>query len=248
MIVNYTKKGWQIITQRAHGLIAAEICSHWQLHASFEGRWLETIIAVAEHDDAYNEFDDDDVLNDQGGPMNFNMRPFKKNFCDTLISMALSKSKYIALLITHHIQFLYSGKSGAATNYCKALKKWQLEWRKDLKLSKEDVESRYRLLQWCDALSLIICQNHQPPEQRKLDISIGPNGKLYKLIQVENGVLSVYPWPFAKPQFSLLIESRFIETLYFNNVSSFHKQLRAAAVQNTRITFSNKYGASDPVT
>lgn len=247
MIVNYTKKGWQIITQRAHGLIAAEICSHWQPHASFKDRWFETIIAVAEHDDAYNEFDDDDVLNDQGGPMNFTMRSFKKNFCDTLLSMALSKSKYIALLITHHIQFLYNGKSGAATNYCKALEKWQLEWSKDLKLSKEDVECRYRLLQWCDALSLIICQNHQPPEQRKLDISIGPDGKPYKLIQMENGILCVSPWPFAKSTFSIQIESRFIETLVFDDIASFHKQLRSAPVQHTQVTFSNEHGAASPI-
>ncbi|WP_442591393.1 DUF3891 family protein [Pedobacter sp. AW31-3R] len=69
MIVNYTESGWQIITQRSHGLLAAQICAHWCKDNQPE-RWVDTLTATAEHDDVYNEFENDDLLNDNGGPVN----------------------------------------------------------------------------------------------------------------------------------------------------------------------------------
>ncbi len=53
MIVNYIKEGWQVTTQRSHGLLAAQLCYYWK-KADRPERWLETIIATAEHDDATN--------------------------------------------------------------------------------------------------------------------------------------------------------------------------------------------------
>lgn len=43
MIVNYTAEGWEIITQRAHGLLAAQIADHWQHHIRTD-RWVETFV------------------------------------------------------------------------------------------------------------------------------------------------------------------------------------------------------------
>jgi hypothetical protein len=53
MIVNYIEPGWQIITQRSHGLLAAQICAQWK-NNNQPKRWVETLIATAEHDDVYN--------------------------------------------------------------------------------------------------------------------------------------------------------------------------------------------------
>src|SRR5688572_3906673 len=107
MIVNYTEKGWEIITQRAHGLLAGKFC--FQLSAQFRTKfWLETIAATIGHDDAFNELEEDDILlNEQGGPINYKMRDFEEAKCDKLMNMALTKSRYIALLTSRHIQFLY---------------------------------------------------------------------------------------------------------------------------------------------
>jgi len=235
MIVNYTKDGWQIITQRCHGLMAAEICSQWE--PIFEDRWLETIIAVAEHDDAYNEFTDVDVLNEQGGPLNFNMRPFVKDFCDSLLNMALSKSTYIAILISYHIQFLYGEKSEAAMKYCNALKSLQRRWRSELKIPEQEIKERYRLLQWCDALSLIICQKQIPPEGRRLEISVGPQNTLHEFFEEEEGALAIDPWPFVKDRFSIRMEWRNLESLVFKDVETFHELLRKAPLNVSTIHF-----------
>ena len=70
MIVNYTEQGWEIITQRAHGLLAAQVAMDWRKKDRPE-RWTETVIAIAEHDDASIELEADDLLTPQGGPVNF---------------------------------------------------------------------------------------------------------------------------------------------------------------------------------
>jgi len=106
MIVNYTESGWQIITQRSHGLLAAQICAHWKKDKQ-PSRWIETLIATAEHDDVYNEFENDNLLNDQGGPINFKNTDFELSYGKRLMAMAETKSAYIALLISRHIQFVH---------------------------------------------------------------------------------------------------------------------------------------------
>lgn len=234
MIVNYTKHGWEIITQRNHGLIASVLCAHWV--PPFKDRWLETIIAVAEHDDAYNEFMNGDVLNEQGGPLNFNMRPFFHDFCESLLLMALSKSRYIALLVSYHIQFLYADKSKEAHRYCETLKPLQAAWLKEMGMSVEEGIKRYKLLQWCDALSLILCQQIIPPAGRRVDISIGPDHKNYELFEDSEG-LCVAPWPFKEKRFSFDMEYRLLENLTFKDDLSFHQQLRQASTRTRTFIF-----------
>ncbi len=121
MIVNYTEEGWLIISQRSHGLLAAQICAYWNKDNQ-PIRWIETLIATAEHDDANNELEKSGLLEENGGPKNFKMIPFEKEYCDGLLNRAVTKGRYIALLISRHIQFLY-GKDPAAKPYCSALQK-----------------------------------------------------------------------------------------------------------------------------
>ena len=51
MIANYTENGWQVVTQRAHGILAAQFAYHWK-KSERPDRWVETLLAIAEHDDA----------------------------------------------------------------------------------------------------------------------------------------------------------------------------------------------------
>lgn len=236
MIVNYVQSGWEVITQRNHALIAASIAAQWKFDKT-PHRWLETIIAVAEHDDAFNEFLNDDVLNDNGGPINFNMRPFQKDFCDNLLFNALSKSRYIGLLVSYHIQFLYDKRSKEAHRYCEELKTLQQTWLKELDLTQGDAQKRYALLQWCDALSLIICQRQVPPEGRKMEIGEGPDGKRYAFHETVQQQLTVSPWPFASDHFSVTLESRTMERLLFENAASFHHAFKRATVVSQHIQF-----------
>jgi len=73
MIVNYSAEGWEIITQRAHGLLSAQIAMQWRKKDRPE-RWTETVLAIADHDDAQIELEANDLLTPLGGPVNYKMK------------------------------------------------------------------------------------------------------------------------------------------------------------------------------
>lgn len=221
MIVNYTEAGWQVITQRAHGLLAAQICAHWQARERPE-RWVETLIATAEHDDAYHEFDQDDLLNANGGPVNYKMTTFNKAQCDRQLQLAVTKSSWIRLLLGRHIQFVH-GKAPKAQTYMKALKKQEKAWMTDLSVSEKELSEAYELLEFCDALSLLICQGLVQPEQRKIEISKGPDQTAYQLFAQKEGQLVITPWPFEPVTFQISYESRTLNRLTFEDVEEFKK-------------------------
>jgi hypothetical protein len=228
MIVNYTDKGWQIITQRSHGLLAAQICAHWQKGKQPQ-RWVETLIATAEHDDVYNEFDNDDLLTETGGPKNFAMTSFQREYAEKLIDMALTKGRYIGLLVSRHLNFLH-GHDPEGKLYCAELKKKESLWLKEAGATKEEINASYSLLEFCDAFSLLICQGMVQPEQRKIEISNGPDGVAYELCSDKDGGLLVESWPFELEAFKVNYESRLVDQLVFENVEAFRIAIKDCPV------------------
>lgn len=227
MIVNYTETGWQIITQRSHGLLAAQICAHWKKNNQ-PGRWVDTLIATAEHDDIYNEFENDDLLNDHGGPVNFKHTAFKLEYAQRLIGMAETKSAFIALLISRHVRFVH-GDDPKAGKFISALKKREGIWMKASCSTEDEVNRGYELLEFCDAFSLLICQGLIQPEHRKIEISSGPDGQAYEMYASDKGII-VSPWPFEISSFLLTWESRTLTQLSFKNVSEFRSRVKKSKV------------------
>jgi len=240
MIVNYTEAGWQIITQRAHGLIAAQICARWK-NSNQPARWLETLIATAEHDDVYNEFEDDQLLNENGGPVDFKMTGFRAHMCKRQLEMALTKSRYIALLTARHIHFVH-GKDNAAKEFCRELQKQERKWLKESGATLEDIDASYELLEFCDAFSLLICQGLIQPEQRKMEISNGPDQKSYGFFMSEDGALVVEDWPFEPDAFTIVYESRTIAQLTFESIAEFKKAVDLAKVHNHELVIRKNNG------
>lgn len=236
MIVNYTEQGWSIILQRSHGLLAAQICGHWRKNMQPK-RWVETLIAVAEHDDADNELSYADLIHKNGGPKNFKMDDFDIGRCERLIELALGKGRFIGLLISRHIQFLY-GNMPAGKKYCKTLKKRETGWLKEADVSSEEIAASYELLEFCDAFSLLICQNLIPPENRKMEISTGPDGTKYELARSENGNIVVDPWPFEYDEFQVNYETRLVEQLSFKSSKEFQSALAKTPVEQNIVTIS----------
>lgn len=227
MIVNYTESGWQIITQRSHGLLAAQICAHWKKDSQPQ-RWVDTLIATAEHDDVYNEFENDDLLNEQGGPVNFKQIEFNLEYAQRLIGMAETKSTYIALLISRHIQFVH-GNDPKAKTFISGLKKRENVWMKASCSNISEVDRGYELLEFCDAFSLLICQKLVQPEHRKIEISKGPDGKAYEM-WADADVVIVSPWPFEISSILLSWESRTLSQLSFKSVSEFKTAIEKSQV------------------
>jgi hypothetical protein len=232
MIVNYTIKGWEIITQRAHGLLAAQVAMHWAKNERPK-RWTETILAIAEHDDARTELESHELLTPQGGPLNFDMQLFDPEHCRLMFNISLSKSRYIALLTSMHMVFLFEKE--ADTNplvkpFLKEQEKLQKQWLKELKIEAAEAQRIYTLLEWCDAFSLLLCGHEIQPEERSIEISQGPDQKPYHLLSKGNR-LTVDPWPFEDDFFELNVEKRIIPQLQFKNNEEFKEHFLAAEVE-----------------
>ena len=233
MIVTYKEDGWHVVTQRAHGILAAQICSNWRVQDRPE-RWTDTILAIAEHDDAEVELDGEQVLTPQGGPLNYDMKKFDLDHCSKLSVLTQLKNRYIALLTSLHMEFLY--KSEAAENsMCKNFLKSQAvlreNWRKELKISTTEALRIYDLMEWCDACSLLLCQSQLPPEKRKLEISKGPDKKMYYLLQIDDETITIDPWPFEAKNFTVSFEYRIIKQLQFSSPNNFREVFMKAPVE-----------------
>lgn len=236
MIVNYTQEGWELITQRAHGIVAAQLGFHWRVKDRPE-RWMETLLAIAEHDDAEVELDGENLLTPTGGPLNFDMKKFELPHCRQLSALTQTKSRYIALLTSVHMDFLYRKDEDTmpeAKSFLKEQRKLQEQWRKELGMSKEEVLRIYDLMEWCDACSLLICRRQLQPEQRKLEISKGPDQKMYHLVQMDENTLTIDPWPFEATRFTIGFESRMIPQLQFKNSAALREAFINAPVQETK--------------
>lgn len=242
MIVNYTEEGWQVITQRAHGALAAQLAAQWK-RAGRPARWTETLLAVAEHDDAEVELDGENLLTPAGGPLNFAMKTFDEKHCRRLAVLSQTKSRYIALLTSLHMEFLYR-KDADAIPEAKAFLKEQTAlrtgWQKALGLSEAETMRCYNLLEWADACSLLLCQNALQPERRKLEISTGPKGEMYHLAQADEKILTIEPWPFEVTSFDVRFEWRSIQPLQFSSSAAFREAFLAAPVRETQWTFAKQ--------
>ncbi|KQR67729.1 DUF3891 family protein [Pedobacter sp. Leaf176] len=235
MIVAYEEQGWKVITQRAHGLLAGQICAQWKLTDQPE-RWVETLVATTEHDDVFNEFERNPLIDDNGAPINFKETRFDLDCSTKLINMALTKSRFIALLIGRHIQFTH-GSDPLAKQFIANLKKQEPKWLKEAGVTEKSLDMAYELLEFCDAFSLLICQSQIPPEGRRVEISSGPDGTPYVLYQKEE-VIRVEPWPFATDHFSVLFEARTIKKLKFRNDAEFRAKLKSSAIDTYTLKIS----------
>ena len=239
MIALYTEKGWEIITQRAHGLLAGEICAKWK-EDDLCGRRVETLVATAGHDDAFNEFSDNKLLDSHGAPLNFKSASFDEQASEVLLDLALTKSRFIALLTARHIAFTH-GKEPRAKTFLKKLDKLNQTWMQESESTPEEVDHAYRLLQFCDAFSLLICQRQFPPDARKVEISKGPDGTAYS-VYATGEELIISPWPFNTDRFAISYESRSLNDLQFKNDNHFRDELRSVKVIRNFITLAKKPG------
>lgn len=235
MIVNYTEHGWEVITQRAHGLLAVQIAMHWCIKDR-PAQWAETLLAIADHDDAQIELEEEEqlLLTEAGGPMNFNMRLYNADHCQRLLNFSISKSRYIALLTSMHMVFLYKKEMDTNSEvkpFINKQLKYQQTWREELNITEDEAQRIYGLMEWCDAFSLLLCRQEVQPEQRTIQISTGPDQQQYQLQQLADKALMVDPWPFESHEFEVHVETRLIPQLRFKSAGDFKAAFLAAAVK-----------------
>lgn len=239
MIVNQTDVGWQIINQQAHGLLAVQAAMHWQADKR-PAQWVETLIALTEHDDGQEPWEGRNHLTTAGAPLPFQIPEFSVEQCGNMIEIGLQKSRWNALVLSMHTTFLYEPKRGADQQLDHFLDQQtgnQTKWRKQYGATKAEATYAYDFVQWCDALSLVLCLDQVPPEGRRLEVSRGPDGVPYFIFQRDDESLGVDPWPFDAPEFSVHVETFQLAQLVFEDDKELYNVMQDAPMVLKEWTF-----------
>ena len=218
MIVNPSERGWEVIYQRNHAMLAAALANAWG--ADFKVHpprlWTETIVAVAQHDDEENFWSEDrSHLSDVGAPLDFRSEEgaVVLEKARYVTQQAKRQHRWIAALIARHHEHIYQDarKDNADLDaFLTGESKNIATWLDDLDISKETLEATYAIMRWSDRLSLILCQNQVPDMQRQLDITTGPDGEMIRVWKGASGDLHLSEWVFHQDEIAFDVESRLL--------------------------------------
>ena len=244
MIVASHHKGWKIINQRSHGLLAAMLAYQYDIDLPND-IIVPTLIAIAEHDDGVAETKEYKNLTDAGAPRHFlvsnetKKTDLKQQY--NIMETATSKSQLNALMTSMHISFIFSdkveGEDRKLDAYLKEQKQNQKNILKHLSIDKNYAEKLYRFVEWCDAFSLLICMDRIQPEGRKMEISENPDGVMNQTFYKAENVISVEPWPFKSNSFKVFYEYKILEQLKFDSVEEFDEVCAKTLVQREEFIF-----------
>lgn len=234
MIVNKSSVGLHIIFQEAHGLLAGKIAN--EIAVKYRPiNWFETLIAICEHDDRQLNFDEKDYLSDIGVPLDFTEeRSSVKDVIKRMhriLKYAGNKSLWIQLLISYHLEFIYSHlieDSKQITDFFIEEKKSRQHILKQFKISDKKARTYYEVLRFCDRLSLILCKDEVPDDDRLLEINTSINGETFFIKKTENDEMIITPWIFSTSKFELTVEERILKETQFKSSSQFESVLMAA--------------------
>jgi hypothetical protein len=232
MITNLLQDGWQVIYHRSHALLAAQIAGHWRRSDAPE-RLYETIAAISHHDDLEKEWEGHE-LTQAGAPLDFTLdsddsvEPLRQH-----IHESRYRGRWVAFLTSKHMSFLNQAKRSESqewADFLMAQEQQQQRWLKELGISPEDGETAYQFMQWCDRFSLILAQKQVPEGGRSLEIS-AINGQRYDVRQLEGGKLTVEPWCFEAPEFTVNVEACHLTDLQFADNAALVKALQKAPIE-----------------
>ena len=239
MIANIIETGWEVIYHRAHALLAAQLAGQWK-KAESPLRLYETIAAISHHDDLEREWEEN-LLTPAGAPLDFTLD--QKTYIPKLRELtenAKYRGRWVAMLISMHVSFLNEGKRGESKeldNFLDEQLENQERWRRELKIKKHEAEEAYAFFQWCDRLSLILCCRELPVGVRALEISKGPDGRRYDVVQSADELVTVTPWPFEHEKFTVNVEACYLSKVKFDSNEEIKEALKTAPINMLEWTF-----------
>lgn len=236
MIVNAMPEGWEVIHQRSHALLAAQLIAPWRA-ANRPACWIELMAALVQHDDEENYWEGTDYLSDIGTPLNFDRVGIERSMTKEriVIANALRQGIWVALLISRHNSYIYEeqrGKDPLVTTFLDEQVANQRAWIKALGIRRADLERAYRVMGWGDRLSLILCQRQLPDKERALEIMPGEDDTPpHAVVQRADGTLALSPYPYADETVTVYIERRVVKQVKFTSTAQFRKVVEAADVE-----------------
>jgi len=205
----------------------------------FGHKKFETIIAITSHDDLQPNIEDGDHISENGMLKNFTENSQQIvaviDRCKNIMLEAHRRSPYIEVLVSKHLNFLYTDLAKSSKMMASFLSE-QKALREDLiklhSISKSDFERGYQVLLFCDRLSLILSQNQIPFAGREVEINKSIDRKQYFVSEGEKGNLTVRPWIFNSEQFQVSIPVRRLKKTTFKSTSEFKDSLRQCKIND----------------
>jgi Protein of unknown function (DUF3891) len=247
MIVNLTETGWEVIYHRAHALLAAQIGGHWRKADSPE-RIYETLAAISHHDDLEREWQGNQIT-PAGAPLDFTLDPESSiEKLEKHIQEGRYRGRWVTLLTSKHICFICSAKQDESPEWKRFFKEQaelQANYGKELGVEPDEIERAYQFMRWCDRLSLILTQKQIPQVGRSLEITSGIEGQRYDVRELEDGHLTVDPWSFEDPIFTVNVEASILSELKYDSSEHLIEDLKNAPLKLLEWTFAKEAGLTE---
>lgn len=234
MICRPVEGGWEIVFQRNHALLAAQMLVPWQGSPRPEP-WLELCNACAHHDHGWNELDGDARVDDRGQPVDFLHTPLDRTLAMSRRNLrsASAVSQWCAILVARHAEYLYSSKNDPETDaYLAEVKAHRRQQMEKIGASDERVETLYELLQWADSLSLLVCC---PPSDFTRSLPLKAAGRNYQATRIGTDRWTLNPWPYAEAHLELHYETRTLAGSSFADDEELGRALREAPVDQREV-------------
>lgn len=176
MIIIDDGKSWQIIFQRTHAQLAADIA--YNIHPAYhpEGVPFPSLLtAIADHDDGRQQWEGRLHITAGGAPMDYRQQPLDLKIEQANKSIANSqyRSPWIGLLTSMHQVYLYekyAKENQKVAEFIEKQKDYQKRMRKLLNIKPEIQREAYSFMRLCDELSLILCEERSDSLNNKLKI------------------------------------------------------------------------------
>ncbi len=251
-----------IITQTAHGWLAGQLAAHWgndRFHLPIDPD--ELMLTVSNHDQGWWLWETQPKLNAHQRPADFLEMPVDEHLAIWRRSIACveSQTRYGAVLVSQHARFLNERRVAARrdthpdweklTAFCTEQREWETAQLDDLRqltvyksaCRAQNLAAAMRLLQVFDWLSLLLCMDAvtesvvadvpaQSPDER-VSITLKP---------LPDGTLTISPWTFSTPQFSVMAETRQLSAETFANNSELQAAWRVAPRDVRVFTFCSE--------
>jgi hypothetical protein len=221
------------IGQPAHAWLSGQLARAWGNGLFPEPRPRdEVVLAAAQHDLGMAAWDAAPELNpDTGWPRSFLEMPIETHLglWSAAPRLALSQSRWVALLVSMHGAFLYERRSqdpGVAA-FLTAQQVLQDELRTSLGVSEREARRNQRLLAAWDWLSLVLCMDRLPAEvdaERPMHLESAGGAEV-----------AVSPWPFRTDQVEVRVEGRRLRGR-FEDQDAMRAALQAAPWETVEIS------------
>jgi hypothetical protein len=251
MIVREMEDGRPLcIHQTTHALMAVQFCRYWgNDHFAAPQPYTPVMMAIAQHDNGWYEWELSPRLGPDGAPMDFMTytdQAGKTALWQRGIDRVWGQHPYAALLISRHASILYekflaqdaySGENQhAVLRFLSAQRELMERARRllggDLDLlaamQREFIETNTRLLQFGDHASLQV----SVPWSAETMLTHCPLDYTGATVEIRMGyddqTITFDPWPYGVDQFEVTLEGYLIDGERFADEADYHRALAEA--------------------